>query len=258
MPPGRAPHQHDVALLHPRPVAPDEHAVARRVAQRVDRRLLPRQVGRLRHQLVGLDDRQVGEPAEVGLEPPDALVGGEHRVVVRRRILVVDGVAVDGHAVAGLPVAHRRPDPQHDARRVGADDVVGQRMACRPRALAGEAVEEAERRQRLEDRRPHRVEVDARRHHRDVRLVGRQLGRGDVADVQALARVLLGGLDAGEHLGVLAPDERRSVVVGDGEAGQLVAARARLDGLQDLLHGRKLLAGSYRRRNGAVASAHAR
>ena len=173
---------------------------------------------------LALTTRQVGEPAEVGLEAPDPLVGGEHRVVVGRRVLVVDRVAVDRHPVAGLPVAHRRPDAQHDAGGVGADDVVRQGVAGGPRALAGVAVEEAERRQRLEDRRPHRVEVDARRHHGDVGLVGRQLGRGDVADVQALGRVLLGRLDPGEHVGVLAPHEGGAVVVGQGEVG---AARRR-------------------------------
>ena len=114
---GGAPDEHGVALLHAGAVVADEHAVARRVAQRVDRRLLPREVGRLGHQLVGLDDGEVGEAAEVGLEAPDPLVGGEHRVVVRRRVLVVDGVAVDRDPVAGLPVAHRRADAQHDARR---------------------------------------------------------------------------------------------------------------------------------------------
>ena len=116
----------------------------------------------LRHQLVGLDDGEVGEPAEVGLEPPDQLVRREHRVVVGAGVLVVDVVAVDGDLVARLPVAHRRPDPQDHARRVGADDVVRQGVARAPLVLAAHLVEEAERRQRFEDRGPHRVEVDAR------------------------------------------------------------------------------------------------
>ena len=118
-----APHEDGVALLHPGPVLADEHAIARRVAQGVDRRLLPRQVRRLGHQLVGLDDREVGEPAEVRLESPDPLVGRQHRVVVAGRVLVVDEVAVDRHSVAWPPVAHRRADPQHDTSGVGSDDV---------------------------------------------------------------------------------------------------------------------------------------
>ena len=125
--------------------------------------------------------------------------------------------------------------------------MVRQGVARRPCRLPGVAVEEAERRQRLEDRRPHGVEVDARRHHRDVGLVRRQLGRRHLADVEALARVLLRRLDAGEHVDVLAAHERGAVVVGHGEAGQLVAARPRLDRLQDLLHRRMLPAGRSQR-----------
>ena len=37
---------------------------------------------RLGHQLVGLDDGQLGQAAEVGLEAPDALLRVEHGVVV--------------------------------------------------------------------------------------------------------------------------------------------------------------------------------
>ena len=80
---GRAPHQHRLALRHLRAVRAHDHAVARAVAQRVARRLFPREVLRLRHQLVGLDDGDLGEPAEVRLEAPDALVRRHHRVVVR-------------------------------------------------------------------------------------------------------------------------------------------------------------------------------
>ena len=100
-----------------RAVARHQHAIGGRVAQRVDRRLLPREVRGLGHQLVGLDHADVGEAAEVRLEAPDALVAREHRVVVTRGVLVVDVVAVDGDLVADLPVAHRRSGAQHDARR---------------------------------------------------------------------------------------------------------------------------------------------
>ena len=98
-----------------------------------------------------------------------------------RRVLVVDVVAVHGDRVARLPVAHRRADAQHDAGGVAADHVVRLVVARAPHALAAEALQEPERRQRLEDRRPHRVEVDRRRHHRDVRLVGRELGQRELA-----------------------------------------------------------------------------
>ena len=80
---GGAPHEHGVALLHLGGVTPDEHPVAGGGAQPVDGALLPGEVLRLRHELVGLHDGEVGQAAEVRLEAPDALVGGEHGVVVR-------------------------------------------------------------------------------------------------------------------------------------------------------------------------------
>ena len=110
-------------------------------------------------------------------------------------------------------------------------------VALAPHALLAEPVEEPEGRQRLEDRRPHRVEVDGGRHHREVHLVGRQLGRGHVADVQRLARVLVRGLDPLPHR-LLGPQHvGGAVALGDGEGGDVLAGRAPLDGVEDLLHG---------------------
>ena len=137
--PRGAPHQHPVTLLHVGAVLRHQHPVGGRVAQGVDRRLLPGQVGGLGHQLVGLHHRQVGQAAEVGLEPPDALVVGEHRVVVGARALVVDVVAVDGDLVARLPVAYCRPGPQDHTRGVGPDDVVVEGVALSPDALLARA-----------------------------------------------------------------------------------------------------------------------
>ena len=192
---------------------------------------------RLGHELVGLDDREVGQPAEVRLEAPDALVGGQHRVVVGRRVLVVDVVAVDRDPVARLPVAHRRPDLQHDARGVGADDVVRQGVAGAPDALLAEAVEE-----------PNvgsgsKIDV-----HTVLKLIelamtatyassGASSGVAHLADVERLAGVLVLRLDPLEHVLLVALDEGGSVGLGDGEGG-VVARGARLDGVEDLLHGR--------------------
>ena len=167
------------AAWRPRAIA------AGRGAQAVDRRLLPRQVGGLGHDLVGLDDRQVGQAAEVGLEAPDALVGGQHRVVAlegpgRRRSC---SARPRGRP---LPVAHGRPDAQDHARR-GADDVEVLRPAGAPHRLAAQPVEEAEGGQRLEDRGPHRVEADRAGHDGEVHLVGRAARGGHLADVQRLA-----------------------------------------------------------------------
>src|SRR3546814_8663743 len=78
----RAPDQHVVALLHVAAVLGDQLAVRRAVDQAGGGGLLPGQVGGLGHQLVGLDQRDLGQPAEVGLEAPDPLLGVEHRVVV--------------------------------------------------------------------------------------------------------------------------------------------------------------------------------
>ena len=204
------------------PLRADEHAVAGRVAQRVDRRLLPREVGRLGHQLVGLDDGEVGEAAEVRLEAPDALVGGQHRVVVGRRVLVVDVVAVDGDPVARLPVAHRRPDPQHDAGGVGADHVVGRawraphslslpRRSRKPNVGSGSKM-----------RRPHRVEVDASwpsPRRRPRRAPARAWAPRRRA---GSSRVLVGRGQPLEHADVLPADEGGPVGLGDREGGQLV------------------------------------
>ena len=77
-------------------------------------------------QLVGLDQRQLGEAAEVRLEAPDALLGVEHRVVVADRALQLDRQAVRDDLVAGLPGVDARPGAQHDAGQVRPDDVVGQ------------------------------------------------------------------------------------------------------------------------------------
>ena len=124
-----APDEDGLALCHLRAVRAHEHAVAGRVGQRVDRRLLPGEVRRLRHQLVGLHQGELAEPAVVGLVAPDALVGGEHRVVVRARVLVVDVVAVHGDRVAGL--ARPAPPSRPAARR--------RRRRCRRRGTAGRA-----------------------------------------------------------------------------------------------------------------------
>ncbi len=121
----RPPHEHPVALGHRGAVVRDQHPVGGGVAQGVDRRLLPAEVGRLGHELVGLHHRHVGQAAEVRLEAPDPLVGGQHGVVVGGGVLVVDVVAVDGDLVAGLPVAHQpsrcaAPPPRRRSRPRGS------------------------------------------------------------------------------------------------------------------------------------------
>ena len=84
-------------------------------------------------------------------------------------------------------------------------------------------------------------------HDRDDGLVGRQLRGGHLVDVERLAGVLVLGLDALEHAGLVARDERGSVALGDRQVGDVVAGRAGLDGVEDLLHVERLLTGSQRR-----------
>ena len=115
---------------------------------------------------------------------------------------------------------------------------------ARPLALAAEAVEEPERRQRLEDRRPHGVEVDRARHHGDVHLVGRELGGRHLVDVERLARVLLLGRHALEHRDLVAPHERCPVRLGDRQMGDLVARCTSTDRREDVFHDRMLLNGN--------------
>ena len=87
---GRAPDQDDVALLHASAVARDKLAVSGRIDQAGRCRFLPGQMRGLGQQLVGLDQGDLCEAAEVGLEPPDALLGIEHRVVVAERAFEID------------------------------------------------------------------------------------------------------------------------------------------------------------------------
>src|SRR3954452_8363344 len=148
---GRAPDQDRVALLHARAVARDELAVGGGVDQAGAGGLLPRQVAGLGHELVGLDQRQLREPAEVRLEAPDALLRIEHRVVVPVGVLELDVQAVRHDLVARLPRVDPRPGPQHDAGQVGTDDVVGQVVPLGQRRGLAVAAQEAERVHRLED-----------------------------------------------------------------------------------------------------------
>ncbi len=112
-------------------------------------------------------------------------------------------------------------------------------VAGTPDRFLAEPVEEPEGRQRFEDRGPHGVEVDGAGHDGDDRFVGGELGQGDVTDVQARARVLVPGLDALPHVLLLTEHvggtgRRRQLQV-----RQVVTAGTGLDGVEDLLHGRR-------------------
>src|SRR6266571_5016245 len=95
-----------------------------------------------------------------------------------------------------------------------------------PDTLATETLQEPERRQRLEDRRPHRVEVDRRRHHADERLVRSKLRQRELLDVDRLAGVLVGRLEAGEHFLLVGLYERTAYGLRDRQRPDLLAGRA--------------------------------
>jgi hypothetical protein len=140
MPPVAPPHEHRVALLHPGAVLADEHAVARRVAQRVDRRLSHvRWVG-LGISWLALTTVRSASPPKLVSKPQIRWFEGEHRVVVRRRILVVDVVAVH---VTRSPGFQLRTADRPAARRPTRPSRHVVRQAWRaPTRLAAEPIEE--------------------------------------------------------------------------------------------------------------------
>ncbi len=237
---GGAPNEHVVTLLHASGVVTHQHSVGRGRTQCIDRRLLPTEVGGLGHQLIGLHDRQVGQTTEVGFKAPDSLVGRLHRIVVCRMVLIIHVVAVHRHPVAGLPVAHGRPHLHHHAGGIRADHVVIEGVTLAPHRLLAQTVEERKGRERLKDRRPHRVEVDRAGHDRQVHLVGGQLGCGHLVDVQGFAGVLIGRLVTVPHRLLLAQHVCRPVALGNGQVGDVLAGGVGLDGVENLLHSCKV------------------
>lgn len=243
----RAPDQDVVALLHGGAVAGDELPVRGRVHEPRGGGLLPAEVVRLRHQLVGLDECDLCQAAEVGLEAPDALLGVEHGVVVAVARLHLDRQAVRDDLVTGLPGVDAGAGAQDDAREVGADDVVRQVVALGQVVGTAVALQEAEGRQRLEDRGPHRVVVDTRCHHGDQGLARAEFGHGHVVEVDRLARVLVAGLQAREHLRLVLVHGDRAVRLGERQCGEVGRSRVRrLDRVQDVLHGHGVASGEWR------------
>jgi hypothetical protein len=148
-----------------------------------------------------------------------------------------------GDAVTRFPVAHRGTDLEHHATGVAAEHVEGLVVTRAPHALLAEPLQEPERRERFEDRRPHGVEVDRARHDRDHGLVGCDLGEWEVLDPHGLARVLLLLRHPVEHVLVLGAHERAPGRLGQREGTELVAGRAfedrGADGIDRSRHGRR-------------------
>jgi hypothetical protein len=137
---------------------------------------------------------------------------------------------------------------QDDAREVGADDVVVAVVTLGELRGAAVALEEPERRHRLEDRGPHGVVVDGAGHDGDEGLTGRELGGGHLLDVQGLARVLVAAGQTLEHQGLVLVHGRGPIGLRHLDPGVgLLGAVPGEDGLADLVHAVVLL---WRRRLG--------
>jgi hypothetical protein len=168
-------------------------------------------VRRLGHELVGLDQGELAQAAEVGLVSPDPLLRVEHRVVVALRLLQLDRQAVRDHPVARLPETHPRPGPQYDAGQIGSQNVVRQVVPGREATGPGVPLEELEGRHRGEQRAPHGVVVDRAGHHGDQGLARPGLGGRHLPDVQRLARLPVGHRHPGEHLLLLLEEHGRPI-----------------------------------------------
>ena len=178
---GGAPDQHAVAGLQV--AAVDQHPVGGEVREPVGGRLLPGEVLRLGQQLLGLDLAELGERAPGRLVAPDPL----------RR----------------APRAGRGRAPRDPRRRPGCSGSRPRRRASsgsRPSPTfqttpdASEppmwwppvrVVAVAEHRDRLAERRPHVVEVDAGRHHAHDHLERAGLGDLDLLELEGVGRLAL-------------------------------------------------------------------
>src|SRR5919202_5137565 len=155
-----APDQHIVARPQPVPGVAEQHAVGGGQRQRVAGRFLPGQVLRPRHELAGLDARELREGTVRRLVAPDALRGREHRVAaIALLVVAVVLVAVDHDLVADLPARDLRAHGPDDAGRVRARHVIGLLVH-----VVG--------RDRLAEPGPDAVVVDPGGHDEDQDLVG--------------------------------------------------------------------------------------
>ena len=131
---------------------------------------------RARHQLTVLHAAELREGAVRRLVAPDALRGGEHRIAaVAFLVVAVVLVAMDDDLVADLPALDLGADRPDDPGRVGTGDVIG-------------GLVDVEGRDRLAERRPDAVVIDAGRHHENQHVVAVEgPGRHDL-DLHGLFR----------------------------------------------------------------------
>ena len=209
------PDQHNITLLHVGAVLRHQHAIARRVAQRIDSRFLPREVCWFWHQLVCFNHRQVCEAAEVCFVTPNALVVAKHRVVVRSWVLIVDVIAMHRDFVARFPVAHSRAHAQHNTRSIAAYYVIRQVMSLCPFTFAGKSSERTKSRDRFKNTRPHCIEVDAASHHRNEYLVWCDLWHSNILNMHTLTWIFVCRRDTSKHFLFALKHNRCTVRDGD-------------------------------------------
>src|SRR5581483_5805069 len=106
----------------------------------------------------------------------------------------------DRDFVTGLKQGNTGSDFEDDAGTVAPQDMIWQVVTLIPRAFLSRAFEKLESRNRLEDRTPDGVEVDAGSHYRYQRFIGSNFWQRHFIDVETLARVLLLRGQPVEHL----------------------------------------------------------
>ena len=176
----------------------EQHAIGGGERQRVGGRLFPGEMLGALHELAVLHAAELGEGAVRRLIAPDALRGREHRVAAVALLVVpVVLVAVDDDLVADLPALDLGADRPDDAGGVGAGDVIGELV-------------DVEHRDRLAERGPDAIVIDAGRHHQNQHVMAVELPGGHHLELHRLLGrpVPLLADDPGVHLGGHVPERR--------------------------------------------------
>ncbi len=147
----------------------EEHAIGGGERQCVTGAFFPAQMPGAFHKLAILHAAELCERSIRRLVTPDALAGREHRIAaIAFLVVAIVLIAVDDHFIANLPARHLRANGPHDARGIGACDVIGILVSV-------------DRRDRHAEPRPHAVVIHARRHHENQHVMAVQRpGRHDL------------------------------------------------------------------------------
>ena len=138
--------------------------------------------------------------------------------------------------VARLPVTNCTTDAKDNAGGIGTDYVIVEVITLRPLAFTTQTGESPKSTDWLENAAPHRVEVDAGRHHSNDHFVWGHLGHGNLSNMNALTGVLVRTGNSLPHLFVFLADNRRAVGGGQWNGGEFFTRCTIQDGLEDLFH----------------------